>query len=78
MMDNMQNCRRQWRTLATMVAGDYASLLAARLATGVGLGVAMPVLIAIALEVSQPAQRSRTVTAMFCGMPVDAAARGAG
>jgi len=61
-------------TLSTMVAGDFASLLAARLATGLGLGVAMPVLDAIALEISGPERRSRTVTAMFCGMPVGGAA----
>jgi len=60
-------------TLATMVAPDYAALLAARLATGLGLGVAMPVLVAIALEVSGPAQRTRTVTTMFCGMPAGGA-----
>lgn len=61
-------------TLATMAASDYPSLLAARLATGLGLGVAMPVLVAIALEVSGPSRRIRTVTAMFCGMPVGGAA----
>jgi len=60
-------------TLATMVAQDYPSLLAARLATGLGLGVAMPVLVAIALEVAGPTRRTRTVTAMFCGMPVGGA-----
>lgn len=60
-------------TLATMVAVDFPNLLAARLATGLGLGVAMPVMVAIALEVSGPARRARTVTAMFCGMPVGGA-----
>lgn len=60
-------------TLATMVAPDYPSLLAARLATGLGLGVAMPVLVAIALEVSGPERRTRTVTTMFCGMPAGGA-----
>lgn len=60
-------------TLATMIASDYPALLAARLATGLGLGVAMPVLVAIALEVSGPAHRTRTVTTMFCGMPVGGA-----
>lgn len=60
-------------TLATMIASDYPALLAARLATGLGLGVAMPVLVAIALEVSGPSHRTRTVTTMFCGMPVGGA-----
>lgn len=60
-------------TLGTMMAPDFAALLAARLATGLGLGVAMPVLVAIALEVSGPERRTRTVTTMFCGMPAGGA-----
>ena len=60
-------------TLATMVAPDFLTLVAARLATGLGLGVAMPVLVAIALDVAGPARRTRTVTTMFCGMPVGGA-----
>jgi AAHS family 3-hydroxyphenylpropionic acid transporter len=60
-------------TLATMVAPDFASLLGARLATGVGLGMAMPTLIAIAIDVSPPERRTGTVAAMFCGMPVGGA-----
>jgi AAHS family 3-hydroxyphenylpropionic acid transporter len=60
-------------TLGTMAAPDYLSLVAARLTTGLGLGVAMPVLVAVALEVSGPARRTRTVTAMFCGMPAGGA-----
>jgi len=60
-------------TLATMAAPDYPTLLGARLVTGLGLGVAMPVLVAIALEVAGPARRTRTVTTMFCGMPAGGA-----
>lgn len=60
-------------TLGTMAAPDYPSLLGARLATGLGLGVAMPVLVAIALEVAGPTRRTRTVTTMFCGMPAGGA-----
>ena len=60
-------------TLATMMAPDFATLLGARLVTGLGLGMAMPTLVAIALDVSPPERRSWTVAAMFCGMPVGGA-----
>jgi len=60
-------------TLLTMIASGFAVLLVARLATGLGLGVAMPVLVAIALEVSEPSKRARTITTMFCGMPAGGA-----
>ncbi|MFN3524139.1 MAG: MFS transporter [Phenylobacterium sp.] len=60
-------------TLATMVAPDFTSLLGARLATGLGLGMAMPTLVAIAIDLSPPERRTATVAAMFCGMPVGGA-----
>jgi AAHS family 3-hydroxyphenylpropionic acid transporter len=60
-------------TLTTMLAPDFSTLLASRLATGLGLGVAMPVLVAIALEVSEPSKRARTITTMFCGTPAGGA-----
>ena len=57
-------------TLATMLASDYYSLLIVRVLTGIGLGAAMPNMIAIASEVSRPENRNATTTAMFCGMPL--------
>lgn len=63
-------------TVGTAMASDFAVLLAVRLMTGLGLGMAMPVLVAIALEVSHPAKRAQTVTTMFCGMPVGGALSG--
>lgn len=60
-------------TLATMLAPDFWTLLGARLATGLGLGMAMPTLVAIAIDVSPPDRRTGTVAAMFCGMPVGGA-----
>lgn len=61
-------------SLLTAMSQDYASLLFARFATGIGFGGAMPNLIAIATEISSPKRRAATVTTMFCGMPAGGAA----
>lgn len=58
----------------TALTHGYESLLLARLATGVGLGGAMPNLMAIATEISARQRRAATVTTMFCGMPAGGAA----
>jgi AAHS family 3-hydroxyphenylpropionic acid transporter len=50
-----------------------ASLLVARFLTGLGLGAAMPNLIALCAEAAPPRQRSTAVGAMYCGMPFGAA-----
>lgn len=60
-------------TFVTTLAFDYNSLFAIRLATGLGLGAAMPNLIAIASEISPPGKRASTTTLMFIGMPVGGA-----
>jgi len=60
-------------SLVTATAQSYDALLWARLATGLGFGGAMPNLIAVAVEISRPARRAATVSAMFCGMPVGGA-----
>jgi AAHS family 3-hydroxyphenylpropionic acid transporter len=60
-------------SLATAASPSYEALLAARLATGLGFGGAMPNLIAVASEISRPDRRAATVTAMFCGMPAGGA-----
>jgi AAHS family 3-hydroxyphenylpropionic acid transporter len=54
------------------VIGDE-TLLAARFVTGLGLGGAMPNLIAIAAEISRPGRRGGTASLMFCGMPLGGA-----
>src|SRR5260370_40764722 len=41
--------------------------------TGLGLGAAMPNLIALCSEAVEPHQRSPAVGAMYCGMPFGAA-----
>lgn len=60
-------------TLATLVAGGPLSLGVYRLLAGVGLGAAMPTLVAVALEIAPPDRRTRTTTLMFSGMPAGGA-----
>jgi MFS transporter, AAHS family, 3-hydroxyphenylpropionic acid transporter len=51
----------------------YGALLAARAVTGLGFGGALPLLIAVAAEVSPPGRRALTTSFMFCGMPIGGA-----
>ncbi len=60
-------------SIATTQVWDLNSLLAARFLTGLGLGAAMPNLIALCAEAARPEQRSTAVGAMYCGMPFGAA-----
>ncbi|MBY4694633.1 3-(3-hydroxy-phenyl)propionate transporter MhpT [Burkholderia latens] len=60
-------------SIATTQVWDLHSLLVARLLTGLGLGAAMPNLIALCAEAAAPGQRSTAVGAMYCGMPFGAA-----
>lgn len=57
----------------TGLTHGYEALLIARFATGLGFGGALPNLIAIATEVSDPRRRAVTMSAMFCGMPAGGA-----
>ncbi len=56
-------------SIATAYAGGLNPLLAARFATGLGFGGALPNLIAIAAEISRPKRRAVVTGAMMCGMP---------
>lgn len=56
-------------TLATTLTAGFELLFLARLGAGLGFGAALPNLMAIAAEISQPEKRGRTVTMMFCGLP---------
>jgi AAHS family 3-hydroxyphenylpropionic acid transporter len=56
-------------TLATMVAPNFPTLYAVRLAVGLGFGAALPNIMAMAAEVAPPGKRGSTATMMFCGMP---------
>jgi AAHS family 3-hydroxyphenylpropionic acid transporter len=60
-------------SIATTQVWNFESLLAARFLTGLGLGAAMPNLIALCSEAAAPHQRSTAVGAMYCGMPFGAA-----
>ncbi|MFX1767342.1 3-(3-hydroxy-phenyl)propionate transporter MhpT [Paraburkholderia sp. A1RI-2L] len=60
-------------SLATTMVWSFESLLVARLFTGLGLGAAMPNLIALCSEAAGPQQRGTAVGAMYCGMPFGAA-----
>jgi AAHS family 3-hydroxyphenylpropionic acid transporter len=60
-------------SIATTQVWDLNSLLAARFLTGLGLGAAMPNLIALCAEAASPDQRNTAVGAMYCGMPFGAA-----
>jgi MFS transporter, AAHS family, 3-hydroxyphenylpropionic acid transporter len=57
-------------TIATLLAGGFASLFAARFGAGLGFGAALPNMMAIAAEISRPDRRASTAVAMFCGMPL--------
>lgn len=60
-------------SLLTALAWDYRSLVAARFLTGVGLGAALPNLIALTSEVAGPRLRGLAVSLMYCGVPLGAA-----
>lgn len=60
-------------SLTTALAWDINSLLVARCLTGVGLGAALPNLIALTSEVAGPRLRGTAVSLMYCGVPLGAA-----
>lgn len=60
-------------SIATALAWNYPTLLLARLLTGVGLGAALPNLIALTSEAAGPSFRGRAVSLMYCGVPIGAA-----
>ncbi|MEL7940199.1 3-(3-hydroxy-phenyl)propionate transporter MhpT [Pseudomonas delhiensis] len=57
-------------SLLTAFAWNLPSLLLARLMTGIGLGAALPTLIALTAEAAIDRHRGRAVSLMFCGMPL--------
>ena len=59
--------------LSTAFATDFTSLVALRLATGLGLGGALPNMIALAAESSPPSRRGVSVGLMYGGMPLGGA-----
>ncbi len=61
-------------SIATNFADGYATLMAARVLTGFGLGMAMPNVIGLAVDVASPKTRVKMVTAIMAGMPLGGAA----
>ena len=61
-------------SLLTSVAPGMESLTRARLLTGLGLGAAMPNLIALAADASTWRSRNSSIAAAYVGMPLGAAA----
>ncbi|MFC4312284.1 3-(3-hydroxy-phenyl)propionate transporter MhpT [Steroidobacter flavus] len=57
-------------TLAAALIRDVNSLLAVRFLAGLGIGGAMPNLIAVVSEVAAKGKVTGTVSLMFCGMPL--------
>ncbi|MNF81206.1 4-hydroxybenzoate transporter PcaK [compost metagenome] len=60
-------------SLVTAVAWNYESLLVARFLTGLGLGAAMPNLIALCSEAVEQRLHGTAVSFMYCGMPLGGA-----
>lgn len=56
--------------LATAWSGDFQTLLWLRFLTGVGLGGAMPNIIAMTAEYAPHRLRATAITVMFCGFPL--------
>ena len=63
-------------TLATAYAKDWNTLLTLRFFTGIGLGGAMPNIIALTSEFSPAKHRATLITVMFGGFPLGAAIGG--
>ncbi len=60
-------------SLGTAMVHDYAPLLIVRFLTGLGLGGAMPMLIAMASELASPKRRTFIVSSITAGLPMGGA-----
>jgi AAHS family 3-hydroxyphenylpropionic acid transporter len=56
-------------SIATAFSASFEALVATRLLTGLGLGGALPNLIALTAENVTPQRRNLAVSLMYCGMP---------
>jgi AAHS family 3-hydroxyphenylpropionic acid transporter len=63
-------------TLATVAAPSFLVLFVCRVLAGVGFGAALPMMMAIAAEISTPERQAITAAMMFCGMPVGGGSSG--
>lgn len=57
-------------TLSTLLVHDFETLFVVRLFAGFGFGAALPNMMAMAAEISEPDKRASTAATMFCGMPL--------
>jgi MFS transporter, AAHS family, 3-hydroxyphenylpropionic acid transporter len=57
-------------SLSTLFAWDLRTLIAARVLTGLGLGAAMPAVIAYASDHSPPHMKKRAVGFIYCAIPI--------
>lgn len=57
-------------SIATAFVSDFSTLVIVRALTGLGLGGAMPNLIALSSEAVTPRQRGFAVSIMYCGIPL--------
>ena len=60
-------------SLLTAHSATYAQLLGARLVTGLGMGAALPILIALSSDVASPNLRNLAVSLTYCGVPLGGA-----
>jgi AAHS family 3-hydroxyphenylpropionic acid transporter len=63
-------------SLLTTLAGNMQALCAMRFATGLGLGGAMPNLIALTADIAAARSRNGSIAATYVGMPLGAAVAG--
>lgn len=57
-------------SIFTALVESYSSLLIVRFMTGVGMGAALPNLVALASEAVSEKARGRAIALMYCGMPI--------
>ena len=57
-------------SIMTALVSSYGGLLFVRFMTGVGLGAALPNLVALASESVSDKARGRAISLMYCGMPI--------
>jgi len=60
-------------TLATTITTTFWPLFAVRFLAGMNFGAALPIMMAVAAEVTNPDRRALTASMMFCGLPVGGA-----
>jgi len=65
----MSACLFGLLSIATALVSDFHTLVIVRVLTGIGLGGALPNLIALSSEAVPPKSRGSAVSVMYCGIP---------